>query len=280
MLSSVESVYGPRVAWTRGGTGSAGRCFKRHRPATSDQLTMQTATAYSNGATRIDHPQLGRVNAEYTYVEAEGNGEVYATLDLMRRYAVEDAGSPAIQQDAARVRVLAANGDEPLAHAVWRYVRGRMRFVRDEELVAAAGTGLTNNPDLPVIEVLVRPVDMSGGGVASRVGDCDDYSMWAASILEALGVRWAFVVMAGDARDASRFSHVYVAAYEDGRRIAIDASHGQYPGWESDNFLGLREERSGSVDAAGIGWLSVAVLAGAALLGVKWGQIKKHWRTN
>jgi hypothetical protein len=210
----------------------------------------------------IQHPQYGPVNVEYTHVDEVGNGEVYATLDVMRRYALEDAGIGAIQRDAAAVREMASRSGGRLSDAVWRYVRDRVRFVRDEELVASAGSQLMGTDEVPVIEVLVRPVDMSGGGVARRLGDCDDFSMWAASILVALGVPCSFVVMAGDRRDADRFSHVYVAAYENGERVAIDASHGTVAGWESPNYLGLREE----VPVYGIGgqsWVWVAmVLAG------------------
>lgn len=210
----------------------------------------------------IHHPQLGPVNVEYTYVDESGNGEVYATLAVMSRYAVEDAQTPAIQRDAQAVRELAARSGGRLSDAVWQYVRGRVKFLNDEVLIASAGSQLRGSDDVPVIEVLVRPVDMSGGGVAARLGDCDDFSMWVASILVALGVPCSWVVMAGDRRDPDRYSHVYVAAYENGERVAIDASHGTVAGWESPNYLGLREEVP-VTGGVGSPWLWLSVLAGA-----------------
>lgn len=229
---------------------------------------------------QLRHPQFGNVQAEYTRVDAPdgSNEEVYATLRLMEQYAVEDSRSATVKRDAQQVRGMAAAMGEPLAYAVWRFVRGKVKFVRDEEL-SGPGSGLTANGDLPIIEILIRPVDMSGGGVDRRLGDCDDYSMWAASILEALGVEWTFVVMAGDDRDPSRFSHVYVAAMEGGKRIAVDASHGAYPGWESPNYLGLRAEyRNGSVVGSGVsGLLGAGLLAAAVVWG--WLANKRSRRT-
>lgn len=212
----------------------------------------------------IHHPQYGPVNVEYTYVDEAGNGEVYATLALMSKYAVEDAQTETIQRDVKAVRDMAARAGGRLSDSVWQYVRGRVKFVRDEELIASAGARLRGSDDVPVIEVLVRPVDMSGGGVAARLGDCDDFAMWAASILVALGVPCSWVVMAGDRRDPDRYSHVYVAAYENGERVAIDASHGTSAGWESPNYLGLREE----VPVTGMGAGSGLMFAAAVLAGV------------
>jgi len=232
--------------------------------------TLTTGTARGGYPSRVNHPVLGNVRAEYTPVYGVGNDEVYATLELMRRYALEDSSTETIKLDAARVlRLVEVNGG-PVAHSVWRYVRGQVKFVRDEDTAVAGGMALDG--DNPVIEILVRPVDMSGGGVRARVGDCDDFSMWVASILVALKIPCSYVVMAGDSRDASRFSHVYVAAYENGERVAVDASHGGTAGWESPNFLGLKEEH----EVLGGVMSGVWVLALGAALG--WLTLKQMWK--
>ena len=177
----------------------------------------------------------------------------------------EDARDPQFRQRAAQ---LLAGLDEPSAvAAVHAHAKGSIRFQRDE--VTGEGIG-SLSPDDPLVEVIVRPVDMAryiDEGVA--IGDCDDFSMYAAALLEARGIPCSFVTVAADARDPGQFSHVYVAAYPgDGaggrRRVAIDCSHGEYPGWEVPNRFNNRKEwpvRDGggvlTVAAIGLGawWL-------------------------
>ena len=43
-------------------------------------------------------------------------------------------------------------------------------------------------------------------------GDCDDFSMLTAALLEASGIPWEFVTVAADRDSPGRFSHVYVRA--------------------------------------------------------------------
>jgi transglutaminase-like putative cysteine protease len=87
-----------------------------------------------------------------------------------------------------------------------------------------------------VIEVLIRPVDMSElcrDGKCRRTGDCDDYSMYTAALLKAAQVDVKFATVKADPRQPDRDSHVYVVAYNKDRgRVALDVSHGLYPGWE------------------------------------------------
>jgi transglutaminase-like putative cysteine protease len=214
--------------------------------------------------TQFNHPVLGQVKAEYTYVAEEGNGEVFATLAKMREYALADAASAPVLESLQAAREFADRYRVSVAEGAWAIVKGAMSFVRDERLSESFADPAR---EVPVIEVLIRPVDLAGTGVAQRLGDCDDYSMWLASILVAAGVRCSFVVMAGDGRDAGRYSHVYVAAYpEGGGRTALDASHGAYAGWEAPNVYGLREEYPVNWDGGNGIWQTV-LLIGAAVVG-------------
>ena len=64
-------------------------------------------------------------------------------------------------------------------------------------------------------------------------GDCDDFTMLLCCFLEVLGCPWEIVTLAVDPHEPERWSHVYaVAVLEDGSLMALDASHGSYPGWE------------------------------------------------
>lgn len=69
------------------------------------------------------------------------------------------------------------------------------------------------------------------------MGDCDCYCMLLATLLTIKGVPCSFAVISQpDSPDS--FSHVYVVAYPDYlNRVALDASHGQYVGWEYPNTV-------------------------------------------
>jgi len=168
----------------------------------------------------IQHPVLGRLNASITPIRSDGDGQVADTINLMRGYVLADAGSPEV---AGAVAEAMEGGGGPI-EAVFRFVKGRVAFVRDDEIATS-----WNNPD--IVEVLIRPVDMLALG-GSAQGDCDDFVMLAAAMLLHLGVTVKFVTVAADPRDASRFSHIYLAAYSGGQRIPLDTSHGPHVGWE------------------------------------------------
>lgn len=163
--------------------------------------------------------------------------QVEQTIALMKRYSLEDATAPAIhaavQHAIARhwTRVQSPTADD-LASAIYWWVKDRMRFVHDDVTAAALPAGLAGE----VVETLIRPVDMLQSAGA---GDCDDYSMLLASMLTAAGVPCEFVTVAADPTARDRYSHVYVVARTP-RRIALDASHGTGPGWETPNRFGKR----------------------------------------
>lgn len=215
------------------------------------------------------HPAFGaEVAAQETYVPDDPDGQVGATIGLMRRYVVEDMASPAIRRDALE----AIGGVDPStltqterAQRVFQYVKGRLTFTGDEGLAGMGG--FNDDPGAPVVEVLIRPRDMAvmcEGGGCRRVGDCDDFSMYTAALLGALGVRSSFVTVAADQAEPDRFSHVYVAAYPDGQRVPMDTSHGAHIGWEVDGvtrseewpITGMQDlVAAGVVIAAAVWWL-------------------------
>lgn len=222
---------------------------------------------------QIFHEGLGRrVNYELTAVPEDAEGQVRAVIGLMTRYAVEDSASPAIELAAQEILAslyTAGPGDREKIQAVFEHVKRRVRFVLDE--TTSIPFQRERDPlSEPVVEALIRPSDMA---VYCReghcIGDCDDFAMYAAALLVALGVRCGFVTIAADPLDPSRYSHVYVVAYTgEGERIPLDTSHGPYAGWEARSPYMLREwPVSGAGGAWGAGSLvELVVLAALAWL--------------
>jgi transglutaminase-like putative cysteine protease len=187
----------------------------------------------------LHHPSIGRtVRYEAREIPDYGDEQVAAVIRFMREYVAKDADSPEIQALAQRLVADCQSEREALCR-VWQHVHDKIRFDRDENI------GQPVQPLLPdrykdkgeIVEVLIRPLDMAtmceGVPGCTLVGDCDDYVMYVLALLSALGIKAKLVTVAANDRDPGQFSHVYVAAYlKDGSRVALDASHGEYCGWE------------------------------------------------
>jgi len=218
------------------------------------------------------HPVFGQVRYKVRELGWEPDEQVRRTVALMREKVREDAKDPRFVQ---RARGLFHNPQDQfgLVEQVWGHAKGGIRFQQDEEI--GAGVGGLGEGD--VIETIIRPQDMAryvDQGIAC--GDCDDFSMYQAALLEALGVPCAFVTVGADSRMPDQFSHVYVAAYpKDGNgepvRVALDASHGDYPGWEVPNRFGKYQEWAvGSPEMFSAAWVGNAVLQGIFVAGLWW----------
>ncbi len=203
----------------------------------------------------VHHPGFGgSVRYQSVALSDDPDTQVAQTIDLMRQYAREDSQSSAIQLEA-----LAAIGEYPDSpeEAVYRWVKRRVQFFNDEHTAQPLAF------DIPVVEVLIRPIDlaaMCSNGGCRRAGDCDDFSMYGAALLLALGRRVSFVTVAADAADPERFSHVYLASYGPGGRIPLDISHGPAVGWETQHYT-RRDEWPIDNNSQ---WLTLAAVAGAA----------------
>jgi hypothetical protein len=177
------------------------------------------------------HPDFGQ-HVRYTFesMPEDAEGQVSAAMDKVCNYIDEDSKSPIIHEDA--LRRLEEGAGDPIA-GVWPHIKRHLRFRQDVDIARDLGTDDPRKDD--IVEVFIRPVDQSlliqlrGMGLE----DCDGYTMYGACLLTALGVPCTLVTVAGDAAEPNRFSHVYVCAYLNGRRIALDFSHGPYPGWEA-----------------------------------------------
>lgn len=184
-----------------------------------------------------DHPVFGPVSFTAQDIGYDADGQVYHTLGVMGQRVREDAGDPAFCSWAQRVVGSAPGELDDLAviGAAYFHVKGALRFQRDE----LTGAGVGDYPAEEVVEVIIRPREMAKFVQQGKgVGDCDDFTMYLAGILTCFGIPCEFCTVAADSRAPNNFSHVYLVAYPTDRstgqrvRVSLDASHGEYPGWE------------------------------------------------
>lgn len=214
------------------------------------------------------HPELGQVPFRSEPMSDWPDDQVAFTIERMRKFAVVSAITPELQRDLRKA--LELSDGEPLT-GIHRFVRQSLRFAEDEDTLASV---IGEIPDRETtIETLIAPVDLSDAIDAGLTPseDCDGFATYVAALLETAGIPCAFVTVAADADDKSRFSHVYVVAYPiEGVRIPIDASHGPHVGWEVPNRFG--RQREWPLRQTKQWWKTVAliaVLGGAVWIGTR-----------
>ena len=212
------------------------------------------------GSPVVEHPLLGA--GQVTGVMELGvnpDSQVGQTVELMRERVREDAQDPTFREYARQV----TQGLTGVAAAetAWQHVKGVVRFHRDEELGNGLSGVIGDEAAGDTVEFIIRPREMAKFVAQGRAcGDCDDFSMYLACLLEAVGVPCAFVTVAADERAPNQYSHVYVRAYPDGETLALDSSHGEYPGWEVPNMFG--KLRVWPMQERGGGLMDLLVIAG------------------
>lgn len=182
---------------------------------------------------RYYHPSLGQVQVHITPTGTDPDGQVQDTLRLMARYIREDSRDRILMDLARRLST---------PERIWAWVRQAIRFQHDQEILPQAPDGS------PVVEVLVRPVDMltvigqhQAGESVRPVGDCDDFTMLVGALLMAAG--WpVWLEIVGVNRDRpGRLGHIYVVTRVNGQDLALDASHGPAAGWRVQTGVNRRE---------------------------------------
>lgn len=212
----------------------------------------------------VDHPVYGQVRYTVEQLSDDPDEQVAQTIRRMQTLAVTDASSPEIQRDLAEIREGIGRTGNDLVEGIYWWVKSRLRFQQDSVTGGPVWALGALGEDGVIAESLIRPVDMSSLPAGAKVGDCDDYSMYVASLLEAARIPWAFVTVAASSRDPEVYSHVYVAAYPDGMRVPLDASHGPAPGWEASQGYPVWRQTEWSRWSMVPWWLWL--LLGAALL--------------
>lgn len=138
------------------------------------------------------------------------------TLRIMRSLAHQGATQLEVRETA--ITALRAAGARPhdrlgeLA-ALHNFVRDQIRFTRDPH----------------GIETLQGPRYT----LKVKAGDCDDRATLLAAMAKAIGIPTRFKAIGADPRRPGRFSHVYVVAEVNGKRVAADPTYNETPlGWE------------------------------------------------
>ncbi len=212
-----------------------------------------TGTAY--------HPAFGEP-VEFHAIPLSRNPEtqVAQTIGHMRDAVRADTYAGPILRDSAEMEM---TGD-PCVDAFWKS-KSKIKFQQDEDTAAPLRKFL----DDEAVEVLISPRHLAE--MRNPVEDCDGFTSYTAALLRSRGVPCNFATVAADAREPGRYSHVYLACYPPTGRIALDTSHGPYPGWEAPNVYG--KKREWPID--GPDWpqlfLIGAVLAGAWYAARHWG---------
>lgn len=218
------------------------------------------------------HPQFaGPVRFSLRAVSDDPDTQVSEVIDIMRGYVVADADSSLIRDDAAN----ATAGTDPI-QGIFDWVKARMIFQQDAKTSGALGLG-------DAVETLVRPIDISlQTKRAPAVEDCDGFGMYTAALLSAAGVPSSWRTVAVDGRDPNRYSHVYAVAYPPHIRdwesardfsVAMDTSHGDYPGWEVPNMFGKKAEWP----VESFPWCSLISLAGLVIGAMTLFEWKPRW---
>src|SRR5579864_5290371 len=183
-------------------------------------------------------PDFGAVvNISVEPLSDDPDTAVAQTINRMADYVRAD-GAGSIVRDLAGFITQDANTEQDCARRIFQWMKAHVIFYRDSDTAARAGLAspLTT-------EVLIRPCDLVR--MPQPKGDCDCQSMLVAALLRACGIDSNFVTVAADRSQPRVYSHVYVRAqFSDGDSMPLDASHGYYPGWEVENFLGKRREWS------------------------------------
>jgi hypothetical protein len=111
-----------------------------------------------------------------------------------------------------------------IAESCYWWAKHELKFIHHSRLI---DIWLNERDQLQLLispDVLVRMDQM--------FGDCAIYSMLLCAFLDVLNVPWELVTLAVNPQQPDIFSHVYPrAVLQNGRRLALDASHGRFPGW-------------------------------------------------
>jgi hypothetical protein len=243
---------------------------------TGQSVAAVTAAVTTPMGVESYHDTLGAVRVSVRELGGDPDAQVGITIGVMRERVGQDAGEQEFKEWA--VGVCGDGDDIEKVGRAYDHVKSALTFQRDE-VNAAQLQGIDPND---VVEVIIRPVDMKRYVEQGKsTGDCDDFSMYLACLLECVGVPCSFVTVAADAQAPYQYSHVYVAAYPevDGSRVRVplDASHGDGPGWEADQVVEVKRKTEWSVGNA-LGWVMEAV--GLALVGwVVWYMAGEAKRT-
>jgi hypothetical protein len=181
------------------------------------------------------HPVLSREQAP-----ADSESSTRQTVERMAQHVRAAAGDPAViwaAHEALRTAGGPGSSQRARCQAVFFWIKAHVRFRTDDALISQ----LFGEQDQ--LELLISPPVLLRA--ASPAGDCDDFTMLCCAMLNELGVPNRICTVKADQPDPDRWSHVYCCA----GGMALDTSHGDFPGWEVPHFYEKRYWDSGTGQA-------------------------------
>ena len=164
----------------------------------------------------------------------DSEGSTVQTVRKMAEHIRNSAGDPAVA--AAARQAARPCGARPVAsalcQAVFAFLKSRVRFKTDDDLIALMRIGQDE------LELLVSPPVLFRH--PRPEGDCDDFTMACCALLHELGIQCDIVTVKADQPDPDRWSHVYCCAHTERGPMILDCSHGDFPGWEVPYFYAKR----------------------------------------
>ena len=148
-------------------------------------------------------------------------------IRVAKQSSSDEVVGSAVQMALGNLPVSASAEDQ--VEAIFNWVQHNIKFVEDGEVLQELFGLDDSKADLIIAppRLLTMPVP---------AGDCDCFSTLLASMLLSANknVGVAFRTTASDSSRPNDYSHVYVVAtLPCGREVPLDASHGDYAGWET-----------------------------------------------
>jgi hypothetical protein len=197
-------------------------------PRVSDQLAASwLRSARETGAGRVpsapDSVGATAQTVEVMCSQIAASARDAEVRSLAAGAAARFRGGPFYMPAAAGDR--ATSDPAALAGSCWWWAKHFIQFELHDKTIRRLLNEADQQQLLISPDVLVR--------MENRRGDCAIYTELICAFLSVLGVRWEIVTVAANPREPGVFSHVYPrAVLPDGSRLALDASHGKYPGWQ------------------------------------------------
>jgi hypothetical protein len=170
------------------------------------------------GAWLRSHP-----NSEQTNL-ADPTDATAQTVRYMCRLVQHSLSDPVVWAATNSALKLFAIAGSPCA-AIWQWCKRSIKFVHHQDLLERwLGKG-------DELQLLISPEALLK--MERPKGDCAVFTTLICAMLQTAGYKWEIVTVAVDPRQPGIYSHVFPRAIlPDGRRLALDASHGKYPGWQ------------------------------------------------
>ncbi len=175
------------------------------------QQPAETRTAYD--------PDFGRRVQVLEFDRPEpGTDEAITaqSITLMQVLDDRDSESPAIIKAAWECAALlpARPTIEQISDAVYTWAKAHIKYVHEADMYSPVSHGDRFNYD----QTLIAPATLLS--MPQPQGDCPDFSMVVASILDVFGIPNYYKTIAADPRYPGLYSHVY---------MVVDTSRGHHP---------------------------------------------------